>query len=338
MTRERSHVRAFPERLIARLLCCDVVPRHVAVIMDGNRRYALRSGCNVEEGHGEGAKALDAVARATFDLGCEILSVYALSTENFKRSPGELRALFDLVRQKLTTLASSEVVKKYDARVHVSGDVEALPSDVREAARDAMRATWTGRGPMLNVCLAYTGREDIARALISVNEGVRSGEHLRASDVDEGVVGRCLHGGERFADGMPEVDLLVRTSGESRLSDYMLYNARFATIVFVDALWPDFTFMDMARAVWKYQRAAGRVKLAREAYARARAMGVDEEHVLSNAVAEVSIDGDDDDDDDAKSRRRDAAEEALASSRRRAEAFESARIERIRREIFGKDD
>jgi len=329
-------------RLILRALRRGATPRHIAVIMDGNRRYARTRELRASRGHEAGAATLDALAAWSFELGADVLSVYALSTENFKRTREELEELFDLVCDRLEAMGESAAVREYEARIHVSGDLDALPKRVRDAARAVMRATWTHKGPMLNVCLGYTGREDIVRAIGDVRDGVKNGE-LRASDADERVVEACLHGCERFGDVsrcdegrecsttattwavMPEVDLLVRTSGETRLSDYMLYNARFAALVFVNALWPEFTFMHMVYCVCKYQCAARELRRARESYARARDDGVDEEHVLSNAVAEVNI-RDVEDKTIAN-----ASSSSLTTISTRAKAFIAMRLERITR-------
>jgi len=333
-------------RLILRALRRGATPRHIAVIMDGNRRYARTRELRASRGHEAGAATLDALAAWSFELGADVLSVYALSTENFKRTREELEELFDLVCDRLDAMGESAAVREYEARVHVSGDLDALPKRVRDAARAVMRATWTHKGPMLNVCLGYTGREDIVRAIGDVRDGVENGE-LRASDADERVVEACLHGCERFGDVsrcdegrecsttatttwavMPEVDLLVRTSGETRLSDYMLYNARFAALVFVNALWPEFTFMHMVYCVCKYQCAARELRRARESYARARDDGVDEEHVLSNAVAEVNI-RDVEDKTIAN-----ASSSSLTTISTRAKSFIAMRLERITGKIF----
>ena len=232
-----------------------------------------------------------------FELGVTTLSVYALSTENFKRSSEELEALFDLACGKLGALVEDEGLRTRGARVHVSGDLGALPKRVRAKALEAMERTKTHRGPMLNVCLAYTGREDAVRAVMATRREVRDGT-LDARDVDETTLGRHLHGAERettIGEGMPEVDLLVRTSGETRLSDFMLVNARFAKLVFVEVLWPDFTFMDMVHAIWQYQRGAGDLKRARAAYeaSLATSSSVDarstEKHDADAVVAEIHL-------------------------------------------------
>jgi undecaprenyl diphosphate synthase len=164
--------------------------------------------------------------------------------------------------------------------------LDALPKRVRDKAKEAMEKTKDNRGPMLNVCMAYTGREDIARAVMKTREDVRGGA-LDASEVDERAVASRLHGAEREIElgaGMPEVDLLVRTSGETRLSDFTLFNARFAKLVFVEVLWPDFTFMDLVHAVWQYQLGAKDLKRSRQAYDDANAIEAD-----SAVVAEVRV-------------------------------------------------
>ena len=276
-------------RRVAAVLRRGAIPRHVAVIMDGNRRHARAGGGSLARGHERGAETLARACEWCFDLGVEYLSVYALSTENFNRPAEELEALFELAIDKLGALARDERLMRHRARVHVSGDLAALPTAVREAAVAVMEATRANDGPMLNVCMAYTGREDIARAVVETRRAVRAGT-LRACDVDERELESRLHGSERasiLGEGMPPVDILVRTSGETRLSDYMLLNCRFAALVFVDALWPDFTFSDMVDAIWRYQRVAGDLQRSREAYEKnIRRLSLDEAAV----VAEVSLD------------------------------------------------
>lgn len=296
-------------RVVTRVLRAGAIPRHVAVIMDGNRRYAVHAGARLGLGHERGADVLMRACEWCFELGVETLSVYALSTENFKRSERELETLFDLACGRLGSLSTSGVVERHDARIHVSGDLAALPARVRAKAIEVMRKTWNHRGPLLNVCLAYTGREDATRAVLRAREGVRLGE-LRPEDVDETTLQSLLHGGERqpfpTSTGMPEVDLVIRTSGETRLSDYMLVNARFAKLVFAEVLWPDFTFMDMVHAIWQYQRGYADITAARRAYEDAREREARGErvfpvHVLAAdaTIAELTLTssktGDDDD-------------------------------------------
>ena len=298
-TRWMASLSRFTRRVVTRVLRAGAIPRHVAVIMDGNRRYAVHAGAELGLGHERGADVLMRACEWCFELGVETLSVYALSTENFKRSERELEALFDLACGRLGSLSTSGVVERHDARIHVSGDLAAVPARVRAKAMEVMQKTWDHRGPLLNVCLAYTGREDATRAVLRAREGVRSGE-LKPEDVDETTLQSLLHGGERppfpTSTGMPEVDLVIRTSGETRLSDYMLVNARFAKLVFAEVLWPDFTFMDMVHAIWQYQRGYADITAARRAYDDAREReGKDESgspvHVLATdvTIAELTL-------------------------------------------------
>lgn len=279
----------FVRRRVAGALRRGAIPRHVGVIMDGNRRHARARGGSPVRGHELGAETLARACEWCFDLGVEYLSVYALSTENFHRPAEELDALFELAIDKLAALARDERLMRHRARVHVSGDLAALPTAVREAAAAVMEATRANDGPMLNVCMAYTGREDVARAVVETRRAVRAGT-LRASDVDERAIESRLHGSERAlvpGEGIPPVDLLMRTSGETRLSDYMLLNCRFAALVFTDALWPDFTFSDMVDAIWRYQRVAEDLKRSREAYEKStKRASLDE---AAAVVAEVSL-------------------------------------------------
>ena len=301
-------------RLITRVLRAGDVPRHVAVIMDGNRRFACHAGVAYARGHARGADVLTATCAWCFELGVQTLSVYALSTENFKRSSEELEALFDLACGKLGALVEDEGLRTRGARVHVSGDLGALPERVRAKALEAMERTKTHRGPMLNVCLAYTGREDAVRAVMATRREVRDGT-LDARDVDETTLGRRLHGAERettSGEGMSEVDLLVRTSGETRLSDFMLVNARFAKLVFVEVLWPDFTFMDMVHAIWQYQRGASDLKRARAAYEASLATSLTENDEDA-VVADIRLETQTRDDETLKTT---SARDARAQKRR----------------------
>ncbi|CAL58273.1 Decaprenyl diphosphate synthase-like [Ostreococcus tauri] len=279
-------------RWFRRLVCAALrrrgVPGHVAVIMDGNRRHARRRGASATVGHRAGAETLSAACEWCFDLGVKVLSVYALSTENFGRAEDELDGLFELATERLEMLGKDARLARHRARVTVSGDLNALPKAVREAAMAVMEATAANDGPILNVCMAYTGREDLARAIVETRKEVKAGR-LDASDVNERALERRLYGQSGGAP-LPAVDLLVRTSGETRLSDYMLMNCRFAALVFTETLWPDFTFWDMVDAVWRYQRGADGLRRAREVYeARTSTKRGGEDVDDASVVAEVSV-------------------------------------------------
>ena len=282
---------AWLRRAVARVLRSGgPVPKHVAVIMDGNRRFAELRGLGKEKGHEFGAEKLLEVLQWSLALGVECLSVYAFSTDNFKRSSAEVDVLFELAERKLDEMASSHVIHSHNVRIQVLGELHMLPEGTRRAAFNAMRVTKAYvNGPVLNVCFAYTGREDLCAAVCAMGSGVRS----RSLDPVDGVIERTLerlmqgaqfdggpmesaetrsgdgdHGsmettsGELpvFDDrkpGAPPVDLLIRTSGETRLSDFMLWGiSGHAVLCFQEVLWPDFSFTDMCYAVWTYQKSA----------------------------------------------------------------------------------
>jgi len=282
---------AWLRRAVARVLRSGgPVPKHVAVIMDGNRRFAELRGLGKEKGHEFGAEKLLEVLQWSLALGVECLSVYAFSTDNFKRSSAEVDVLFELAERKLDEMASSHVIHSHNVRIQVLGELHMLPEGTRRAAFNAMRVTKAYvNGPVLNVCFAYTGREDLCAAVCAMGSGVRSRSLDPVDGVTERTLERLMHGAQfdggpmesaetRSGDGdhgsmettsgelpvfddrkpgAPPVDLLIRTSGETRLSDFMLWGiSGHAVLCFQEVLWPDFSFTDMCYAVWTYQKSA----------------------------------------------------------------------------------
>ena len=289
------------------------IPKHVAIVMDGNRRFAETRGLRKERGHEFGAEKLLEVLEWSLALGVECLSVYAFSTDNFKRSETEVDVLFQLAERRLDEMATSRVIHDRNVRVQVLGELHMLPPGVRRAAARVMAATAAhSDGPVLNVCFAYTGREDVCLAVGAMARGVGEGTLDPVDDVTERTMERCMHGaqfdldGGRFdgveptttngrgdhscarrttavreepsdetagrKPGAPPVDLLIRTSGETRLSDFMLWGiSGHAVLCFQEVLWPDFSFTDMCYAVWTYQRSAEHSSGGRARYEAARA-------------------------------------------------------------------
>ncbi|EEH52480.1 uncharacterized protein MICPUCDRAFT_5590, partial [Micromonas pusilla CCMP1545] len=215
------------------------IPEHVAIVMDGNRRFAASRSLPTGVGHSAGADKLVDVMRWCHLLGVRVLSVYAFSSENFARPRDELDALFSLAETRFDDLATHPAVTERRVRVRVLGDLASLPKGVRDAAERVTAATAAHDGPRLDVYFAYTGRGDVVGATLE----------------------RCMRGGACAEDGTSTtvaVDLLVRTSGETRLSDFTLWGIRrvlkHAVLCFADVLWPDFSFADMCHAVWTYQK------------------------------------------------------------------------------------
>lgn len=209
------------------------LPKHVGIIMDGNGRWATRRGMPRALGHRAGTERLRGIIRLSSDLGIQALSLYAFSTENWKRPQNEVDALFSLFMEYF----SNEVEALHANRVCIRmlGDMEGLPENVRAAVRAAEGKTAQNSGLHLNVALNYGARAEAVRAVRTIAQEAAMGALIPES-IDEAALMAHLDTG-----GLPELDLLIRTGGEQRLSNFLLLQAAYAELVFVDALWPDFS-------------------------------------------------------------------------------------------------
>ncbi|KAL7749783.1 cis-prenyltransferase [Sorochytrium milnesiophthora] len=226
------------------------VPQHVAFVMDGNRRYAKKHSVHKEVGHYRGFKSLERTLDWCMQLGVKMVTVYAFSIDNFRRDKDEVDYLFRLFIEKMRELSEkSEMVKRHQVAIRIVGDVSMLPLDVQRAAFQAQRQTEGHSGATLNVCIPYTARNDIVQAVNSVRRGVQEGL-LEKSDIDEHLLGDSMLTGA----GIPPLDILVRTSGEIRLSDFVLWQMCDTTRVhFVAKAWPEFSFWDFLPVLLDYQ-------------------------------------------------------------------------------------
>jgi len=220
------------------------VPRHVAIIMDGNGRWAKRKGVPRAAGHKAGAEAVRRAMQAAVDRGVEVLTLYAFSSENWRRSDEEISDLTGLMRfyleRELATL------HKEGVRIRLIGDYSAFGPDLVERLERAMAHTAANSRLTLVVALNYGSRAEITAAARALCAKVQTGE-LAAADVDEQALARELQ-----THGLPELDLLIRTSGEVRLSNFLLWQAAYAELVFTDTLWPDFGDAEFAAALEQY--------------------------------------------------------------------------------------
>jgi len=222
------------------------VPRHVAVIMDGNGRWASERGLPRHAGHWEGMKAVREAVEGACEAGVRILTLFAFSTENWKRPQSEIDALMEL----LCAYAESEheELAGHGVEVRVLGEVSRLDSAARAAVELMEDATRGGAVLRLNLMVSYGGREEIVRAVRRVAEQVR-GRHLDPEAIGEDTVERML-----FTHGLPDPDLLVRTSGELRISNFLLWQLAYTEFHVAPVLWPDFTREDLFAAILDYQR------------------------------------------------------------------------------------
>eukprot|EP00127_Corallochytrium_limacisporum_P002134 Clim_evm28s108 gene=Clim_evmTU28s108 len=226
------------------------VPQHVALIMDGNRRWARQHKLRASDGHREGFGTLERMMQAANRIGIRHLTVYAFSIENFKRDQEEIDAIMDLVVTKFRDLSAEDgTAKRLGVRIRILGDLSRVESsEVRAALQEAELRTAGNGQCTLNVCFSYTARQEMAQGLSSVVRGIANGT-LDPTDLSPEVLELAL-----YSAGSPPVDLLIRTSGEVRLSDFMLWQCSDALLSFVPHMWPDLREEDLINAVLWYQQ------------------------------------------------------------------------------------
>jgi len=220
------------------------VPAHVAIIMDGNRRWARERGLPVAEGYRRGVGALRAAVRAAIAAGVRTLTVYGFSTENWQRDPAEVRLLMQLCAIFARTERSA--LRRQGVRVGVVGELSEFARPARAAIARLIEATAEGRVLTLNLALNYSGRAEIVRAVQSIAAAVESGD-LRARDVDERALRRRL-----YDPAQPDPELLIRTGGEFRVSNFLLYQLAYTELLTLPSMWPDFGEKDFAAALTEY--------------------------------------------------------------------------------------
>lgn len=223
----------------------DRMPVHVAMIMDGNGRWAKRQGFMRSDGHAEGVSTVHRVTKLSSDLGIKYLTLYAFSTENWNRPQEEVATLMYLIgwaiERELPELLRNNV------RIHLIGDIERIPEDARKRLFDARDATAHCTGLQLNMCLSYSSRWEIADAARKLARKVKAGE-IEPDQISE----------EVFADnlamaGIPDPDLLIRTGGEERISNYLLWQIAYSELYFTPVLWPDFSDEHYLDAIIDFQ-------------------------------------------------------------------------------------
>jgi trans,polycis-polyprenyl diphosphate synthase len=222
----------------------DLVPRHVAVVMDGNGRWAKQRGLPRTAGHEAGEESLFDVLMGAIEVGVEHLSAYAFSTENWKRSPDEVRFLMGFNRQVIRR--RRDQLHEMGVRIRWAGRRPKLWKSVIGELEDAEHLTRDNRTITLTMCVNYGGRAEIADAAAAVAADVAAGR-LRPDKINEKVFARYLD-----EPDMPDVDLFVRSSGEQRTSNFLLWQSAYAELVFLDTLWPDFDRRDLWRAIEAY--------------------------------------------------------------------------------------
>lgn len=225
-------------------------PEHVAIILDGNRRWASNKAMISWVGHRHGANKVDELMDWCINLNVKFITLYAFSTENFHRPPQEVEEIMKLIEEKLLSILRNERIHENKVRVKAIGRIDLLPTSIQEVIQRVEESTKMYSDRFLNVALAYGGRAEIVDATKKIAEEVKKGE-LETEDINETIFENYL-----YTAHMPkqDADLIIRTSGEERLSGFLSWQSAYSELCFVDVNWPDFRHIDLLRAVRTYQR------------------------------------------------------------------------------------
>jgi tritrans,polycis-undecaprenyl-diphosphate synthase [geranylgeranyl-diphosphate specific] len=223
------------------------IPNHVAIIMDGNRRFAENFKLIPEAGHILGSDKIEDVLDWCFELHIKCLTVYAFSTENFTRDQKEVSTLMNLCKDELDKAVQDPRVHENKVRIRVLGHIDSLPEETKKSAEHAMNCTQQYDDYFFNIALAYGGREEIIRAIQQIACDVKDGK-LNVENISQKTVSSRL-----YTNGLPDPDLILRTSGEERISNFLLWQLAYSELYFSDVFWPAFEKRDFLKAIRSYQ-------------------------------------------------------------------------------------
>ena len=237
------------------LLNTEALPYHVAIIMDGNGRWAQKRFLNRIKGHGKGAETVRTIVRTCREIGISILTLYAFSTENWERPQSEVAALMALLKKFLES--EQKEMLENNIRLNAIGQIERMPEDIQAALRQTMTVTENKTGMLLNLALSYGGRSEIVRMVREIAKKTRDGE------IDIASITPTLVSENLYTKGIPDPDLLIRTSGEIRISNFLLWQIAYTEIFVTDTLWPDFTkeeFLQILNGFKRRERRYGKIE------------------------------------------------------------------------------
>lgn len=220
------------------------IPQHIAIILDGNGRWAKKKGMPRNYGHAQGSKNVEVICEEAYKLGVKYLTVYAFSTENWKRPKDEVDALMNLLRKYMKTCLKT--AEKNRMRVRVLGDKSALDEDIQTRIVELEEATKENDGLNFQIALNYGSRDEMVRAMRRMCEDYKNNK-ITLEEIGETLFGTYLD-----TNGIPDPDLMIRTSGEQRLSNYLLWQLAYSEFYFTDVLWPDFTKEELIKAIAYY--------------------------------------------------------------------------------------
>lgn len=224
----------------------NYMPKHIAIIMDGNRRWAKERKIDTKLGHKAGAETLEKIASYANDIGLKYLTVYAFSTENWKRTKEEIGALMLLLNSYLDKFLNKESLR--NIKIRVLGDIESLDNSLKNSIKKIVEKSKNNTGLTLNIAFNYGGRAELTRAVKNISKGVEDGS-LKLEDIDEKLISENL-----YTNGEPEPDLLIRTGGELRISNFLLWQLAYTEFLFLDKYWPDFNEEDLLNAIDVFEK------------------------------------------------------------------------------------
>jgi len=222
------------------------LPAHIAVIMDGNGRWAKKRFLNRIKGHEKGSETVRTVVRTCREIGIRVLTLYAFSTENWQRPRSEIIALMALLKKFL--ISERKEMLDNNIRLNAIGQIERLPEDVRQELHRSIRLTEKNSGMILNLALSYGGRAEIVKAVKEIAQDIKTG-HIDADSITPDLISKHL-----YTQEMPDPDLLIRTSGEMRISNFLLWQIAYTEICVTDTLWPDFGKDELLQILKNYQK------------------------------------------------------------------------------------
>ena len=228
----------------------EFFPKHVAIIMDGNGRWAKKRLLNRIKGHKKGTEVVRSIVKTCREIKIPILTLYAFSTENWKRPKTEVTALMTLLKSFLLT--EQEEMMDNNIRLNAIGQIERLPDEVQDVLRSTIELTKSNKGLLLNLALSYGGRDEIVRAVRQIAEKVKNG--IIDPDASKNQITEDLISDHLYTRAMPDPDLLIRTSGEMRISNFLLWQIAYSEIFITDTLWPDFDRKEFISILKNYQQ------------------------------------------------------------------------------------
>lgn len=246
-------IRKIYEIILLKKVRAGEIPKHVAIIMDGNRRFAKKKGLPPHYGHIFGSKKAEEVLKWCWELGIKTVTLYAFSTENFKRSEEEKKNIFNLIEKELKRLLKEKKIHEERVRIKVVGKIEMLPESLRETIIELEERTKENNNYFLNIAIAYGGRQELVDAAKKILKNVKENK-LSPEEIDEKIVEENLYSKGYYS----KVDVLIRTGGEQRLSNFLPWQSANSFAYFCDVYWPAFRKIDFLRAIRSWQQ---RVKI-----------------------------------------------------------------------------